>query len=158
LNLKNKIMSRIFTFLFCLLLSFCFYAQENPWVQSKGENPWVAKDTSQIIVLKTDSLQQRYFERGYESIDAYGGLGFGFATTAIANVFGVVPSLFSLAVPSYNERNAAEILSTDEVKPTEEQVKKYKKGVLKKRTQSTFKGVALGVAANTLIIIIIIFN
>jgi hypothetical protein len=151
-------MTKLIVFLFSLCCIYNICAQENPWVQSSGENPWIAKDTTKMVITVHDSLQISYIAKGYKETDANGALAIGFTTTLVANVFGTIPALFSLAVPSKNERNAENTLTKDKPQVTQEDIKQYKKGVLKKRTHKTFTGMALGIASNTVIILILIFN
>lgn len=148
-----------------LFFALSTFSQENPWEKKVGENPWVTSEATQndsVIPSETQntntdfSYSIQFDNKGYVEADAKGAYASGFLLCSLFNVFGAIPPLFALAVPSSKEYKAKDILRKEYNNVTPQQIKDYKRGVLKKRFQQTLKGSGAGIIVNLTAIITII--
>lgn len=148
-----------------LFFALSTFGQENPWENKASKNPWITSEATQndsVIPAETQntdtdfSYSIKFDNKGYVETDAKGAYASGFLLCSLFNVFGAIPPLFALAVPSSKEYKAKDRLRKEYNNVTPQQIKDYKRGVLKKRFRQTLKGSGAGIIVNFTAIITII--
>lgn len=141
------------------------FSQENPWEKKTNENPWetseVTKNDSVFPVETQNTITDlsnsiEYSEKGYNETKATGGLVSGAILCSLFNVFGAIPPIFAIAIPTPKELTAKRRLIKENNNVTDLQIKEYKRGMVKKRFRQTLKGSGVGILINTTVIITVI--
>ena len=137
------------------------FGQENPWEKKTNENPWITieKDKQDSTNTPTpnsilvDTLSYKEFStRGYSETKATGAFASGLFLCSLFNVFGAIPPLFAIAIPTPKELKVKSKLINENNNVSEKQIKEYKNGMVKKRFKQTLKGSGIGILINTTII------
>lgn len=99
------------------------------------------------------SVLKLYKKRGFDEANGKSDFVVAFVSCGLLNIFGIIPSIFSLAIPTQKQIHCKKELKKEKSTISKAAVKNYKKGLKDKRYFASFLGAFGGVSLNIIIIL-----